>query len=126
MVAENDSLPISLVLHTVFCPRRTWLEINGENTDTYQMQAGHSAHRKVDDPKTSRSEQIRSLDVRSSTMGIHGRIDVIENKNDSVRIVEYKATPVKLKRLSPKRTKCNLLCSRFVLKSLGSKSIKLQ
>lgn len=119
MVAENDSLPISLVLHTVFCPRRTWLEINGENTDTYQMQAGHSAHRKVDDPKTSRSEQIRSLDVRSSTMGIHGRIDVIENKNDSVRIVEYKATPVKLKPIVTEANKVQLALQQICLEESG-------
>lgn len=35
----GDALPISLVCHTVFCSRRMWLEVNGEKTDTYQMQA---------------------------------------------------------------------------------------
>lgn len=80
----TESLPISLVLHTVFCPRRTWLEVNGEKTDTYQMQAGHSAHRRVDDARTSRKEQRRSVDVLSSSLNIHGRVDVVEVNEGTV------------------------------------------
>lgn len=51
---DTEYLPISLVCHTVLCPRRTWLEANGEKTDTYQMEAGYSAHRRVDSPGQSR------------------------------------------------------------------------
>ena len=32
-----DPIPISLVVHTVYCPRRAWLESVGEKTDTMQM-----------------------------------------------------------------------------------------
>ena len=51
--SAGDELPISLVMHTVYCPRRAWIESNGEKTDTSQMQEGQSAHKRVDDPKTS-------------------------------------------------------------------------
>ena len=40
-----DPIPISLVVHTIYCPRRAWLESVGEKTDTVQMQAGVDAHR---------------------------------------------------------------------------------
>lgn len=34
-----DPIPISLVAHHIFCPRRAWLEAAGEQTDTHQMAA---------------------------------------------------------------------------------------
>lgn len=43
MISTDESyLPISLVAQTVYCPRRAWLEANGEKTDTSQMQHGCS------------------------------------------------------------------------------------
>lgn len=33
----SDPIPISLVVHSVYCPRRAWLESVGEKTDTMQM-----------------------------------------------------------------------------------------
>ena len=33
----SDPIPISLVVHTIYCPRRAWLESVGEKTDTMQM-----------------------------------------------------------------------------------------
>lgn len=33
----QDILPLSLVAHTVFCPRRTWLEAAGEHSDKSQI-----------------------------------------------------------------------------------------
>ena len=47
--SDEDYLPISLVTHAAFCERRTWLEVNGEKTDTSQMQSGFSAHKPVDE-----------------------------------------------------------------------------
>ena len=32
--AGREPLPISLVAHHVFCPRRAWLEAMGEKTDS--------------------------------------------------------------------------------------------
>ncbi len=57
MTAEgtaHDPLPISLVAHHVFCPRRAWLKAMGEKTDTRQMAVGLAEHHASDDPASSR------------------------------------------------------------------------
>ena len=36
----SDPIPISLVAHTVFCPRRTWLEAMGETTPSIAIEHG--------------------------------------------------------------------------------------
>ena len=64
--SAGDELPISLVMHTVYCPRRAWIESNGEKTDTSQMQEGQSAHKRVDDPKTSRGTQQHAVTISSA------------------------------------------------------------
>lgn len=93
---SRESIPISLVAHTVFCPRRAWLEINGEKVESFSIEVGHSVHRGVDNASTSRPRQNRSKDIRSQEIGIHGRVDSINLKDDgSVSLVEYKATPLK-------------------------------
>ena len=94
--SAGDELPISLVMHTVYCPRRAWIESNGEKTDTSQMQEGQSAHKRVDDPKTSRGTQQRAVTISSTRLGLTGRCDAIEPQEDgTTRIIEYKATPVR-------------------------------
>ncbi|MEX3504815.1 CRISPR-associated endonuclease Cas1 [Corynebacterium sp. LK2510] len=95
MTVKGDPLPISLVCHTVFCPRRTWLEANGEKTDTYQMQAGHTAHRRVDNSAESRPNELRSLTLASRELGLSGRADLVRTGERSVELVEYKATPLR-------------------------------
>jgi hypothetical protein len=55
--AGREPLPISLVAHHVFCPRRTWLETTGEKTDTHQMAVGLDEHHASDDPAASRGTQ---------------------------------------------------------------------
>lgn len=96
MTSTNEqSLPISLVCHTVFCPRRTWLEANGEKTDTYQMQAGYTAHKRVDRPSESRPKELRSLTINSQKLGVNGKADLIRTEGEKVRLVEYKATPLR-------------------------------
>lgn len=94
--SAGDELPISLVMHTVYCPRRAWIESNGEKTDTSQMQEGQSAHKRVDDHKTSRGAQQRAVTISSTRLGLTGRCDAIEPQEDgSTRIIEYKSTPVR-------------------------------
>lgn len=68
MVSEikADPIPISLVVHSLFCPRRAWLESVGEKTDTMQMQAGLDAHRRVDNAAESRATARRAVNVRSN------------------------------------------------------------
>jgi len=89
-------VPISLVAHWVFCPRRAWLEASGETTDTVQMAVGTKDHRATDDPSTDRAGMLRAVDVRSERLGIVGRCDTIEIAADGrATVVEYKATPVR-------------------------------
>jgi len=91
-----DPIPISLVVHTIYCPRRAWLESVGEKTDTVQMQAGVDAHRRVDNAAESRASEYRAVNVRSERLGLSGRCDVIEGTDDGpLTVVEYKATPVR-------------------------------
>lgn len=96
-MSGDDKLPISLVAHTVFCPRRAWLEAQGEQADSYAMTAGTLAHRRVDQPAESRPEVRRAVSVHSESLGITGRCDVVEVSSDGLSVVEYKSTPVRRK-----------------------------
>jgi CRISPR-associated protein Cas1 len=94
---NEDDLTIGLVAHHVFCPRRAWLEVHGEKTDTEQMAHGTADHATVDDPATSRSTRRRAVDVSSQDLGISGRCDSIEIDEETGRmtIVEHKAAPLR-------------------------------
>jgi CRISP-associated protein Cas1 len=92
----TDPLPISLVAHHVFCPRRAWLEAAGETADSWQVAEGTAAHTVTDDPSTGRSATIRALEVADETLGIVGRCDTIEVAPDGrLTIIEYKSAPVR-------------------------------
>jgi CRISPR-associated protein Cas1 len=96
MTAPDDPLPISLVAHHAFCPRRAWLEVHGERTDTGQVAQGIADHAAVDDPGTSRSVRLRSVDVRSERLDLTGRCDTVELSDDgAMTVVEHKAAPVR-------------------------------
>ena len=88
-------MPISLVCQWVYCPRRAWLEAAGEMVDSYQMEAGISAHENVDNPVTARFGEARSLEVSSESLGVTGKLDCVFFRDGGAEIVEYKATPIK-------------------------------
>nr|AIZ06534.1 Cas1 protein csb3 [Salinispora tropica]AIZ06536.1 Cas1 protein csb3 [Salinispora tropica] len=91
-----ELIPISLVAHQAFCPRRAWLEAMGEKTDTHQMETGTQAHTPADDPTGSRARRYRAINVISHDLGVTGRCDTIElDENAAMTIVEHKATPVR-------------------------------
>ncbi len=91
-----EPVPISLVAHHAFCPRRAWLEAMGEATDTHQMAVGTQAHAAADDPSVSRPRTLRAVEVGSKKWGVIGRCDVVEfDDHDRATVVEYKATPVR-------------------------------
>jgi CRISP-associated protein Cas1 len=91
-----ELIPISLVAHQAFCPRRAWLEAMGETTDTHQMAIGTQAHAPADDPTGSRSRRHRAVDVVSHDLGVIGRCDTVElDGNAAMTVVEHKATPVR-------------------------------
>jgi hypothetical protein len=76
--ADDKPIPISLVVHQAFCPRRAWLEVMGETTDTVQVATGTVEHGGTDDTATSRATRLRGVDVRSDRLGITGRCDTLE------------------------------------------------
>lgn len=91
-----DSIPIGMVAHHVFCPRRAWLEAHGERTDTAQMAIGKRDHAAVDDPSTSRVARLRAVEVSSARLGVHGRCDTVEIGDDgTLTVVEHKAAPLR-------------------------------
>jgi CRISPR-associated endonuclease Cas1 len=93
---QRDLIPISLVAHEAFCPRRAWLEAVGETTDTHQVAIGIEAHAPADDPSGSRSRRYRAVDVISHDLGVVGRCDTVElDENAAMTVIEHKATPVR-------------------------------
>lgn len=96
MTESAEPLRIGVVAHHAFCPRRAWLEVHGERTDTGQVAQGLADHAAVDDPATSRSERLRSVDVRSERLNVAGRCDTVEVADDgTMMVIEHKAAPVR-------------------------------
>lgn len=117
---SSDPIPISLVVHSVFCPRRVWLESVGEKTDTMQMQAGTDAHRRADKATESRPTEHRAVSVRSERLGLSGRCDVVEGVADGpLTVVEYKATPVRRRPEITQANRLQLALQRLCLEEMG-------
>lgn len=94
--SPDGTIPISLVAHHVFCPRRAWLEAAGEKTDTYQVAVGVEAHEMADQPGSGRPGRLRAVEVAELGLGINGRCDTVEvGPTGALTIVEYKSTPVR-------------------------------
>lgn len=72
-MTEPESLRIGLVAHHAFCPRRAWLEIHGEETDTAQVAQGVADHAAVDEVSTSRPVRRRAFELQSARLGLVGR-----------------------------------------------------
>lgn len=120
MTKEHDYLPISLVAHTQFCERRAWLELNGEATDTSQMQAGHSAHARVDDPQSSRTTRRTAVPLRSASLGIVGRADEVQiDETGTAFLVDYKSSPVRKKATVTPAHRLQLSLQRLCLEEQG-------
>ncbi len=91
-----EPIPISLVAHHVFCPRRAWLEAAGETSDSHQLAVGLAEHTASDDPAASRPRRLRAVEVASTSLGVVGRCDTVElDDDDRATVVEHKATPVR-------------------------------
>ena len=93
----EDTLPISLICDFIFCPRRAWLEIQGEKIESLQMERGFHDHRAVDDANGGRGDtDYRAVNVNHQGWGLSGRLDAVRlNEDNGVIIREYKATPVR-------------------------------
>lgn len=118
--SPEDALPISLVAHHVFCPRRAWLEAVGERTDTEQMTVGELTHSAVDDRAASRGVRFTRIEVASDTLGIVGRCDAVEvNEDGTLQIVEHKATPVRREATVTEPMRIQLALQAMALEEMG-------
>ncbi len=118
--AETEPIPISLVAHHVFCPRRAWLEAAGEATDTAQVAAGVVAHAATDEPATSRPAVLRAIEVADEELGVTGRCDTVEVGADgSLTIVEYKAAPVRREPVVTEAMRVQLALQASTLRAAG-------
>lgn len=117
----DELIPISLVVHQVFCPRRAWLEAAGETTDSYAMAVGHSTHRRVDEPRGGVRAEVRGLDVSDSELGITGRCDVVrKGADEALTVVEFKATPVRHSPTVTEGMRVQLALQGLALESAGN------
>ncbi|RAX20806.1 MULTISPECIES: CRISPR-associated endonuclease Cas4/Cas1 [unclassified Actinomyces] len=124
---SQEAIPISLVIHTVYCPRRTWLESVGEKTDTAQMQAGTDAHRRADQAGESRAKEHRAVSVRGDRLGLTGRCDVLEGDPGApLTIVEYKATPVRRRPEVTAANRIQLALQVLCLEEMGEQVAETQ
>lgn len=122
LLSESEaSIPISLVAHHEFCPRRAWIEASGEKLSTsYAMAMGDSAHQRVHDPAASDGSTVRSMDVRSADHRFHGRLDAAETgPSGALRIVEYKATPVRSSATVTEPMRIQLALQAIALEEMG-------
>ena len=116
----DETIPISLVVQYAYCPRRAWLELQGEQTDTYQMQVGYDAHRLVDSPASHGTDEVRAIEIRSTKLGVSGKVDAIKVDGGKLRIREYKATPVRKVATVTRGMRVQLALQKKCLEEMGN------
>lgn len=110
---EEDYLMISGIQHFVFC-RRQWALIHVEQQweDNYFTVDGELKHERADSPEIHEKRKdmisIHALPVKSQTMAITGKCDVVELKQSENGVYlpqysgYYSVTPIEYKRGKPK------------------------
>lgn len=115
----RDPIPISLVAHTVFCPRRTWLEAMGETTPSIAIEHGVAVHSGVDRRSNDRHATRQSVDVSDPDLGVVGRCDVIRQGEDGLRVIEYKTSPIRRQPVVTEAQRVQLALQVSCLKAMG-------
>lgn len=116
-------VPISLVAHTAFCPRRAWLEAMGERVDSIAIEHGIAAHRAVDERQDDRVGRRRSVDVTHSSLGLTGRCDVVVHGADGLEVVEFKSAPLRAKAHVTRAQVMQLALQRLCLEDMGERVV---
>ncbi|AXE37696.1 CRISPR-associated endonuclease Cas1 [Acidipropionibacterium virtanenii] len=117
---SDDTIPISLIAHTVFCPRRAWIEAQGEQVDSFAITAGTMAHKRVDNASESRPGAERAMLIHSEELGLTGRCDVVKEQDDqSLEIVEYKSTPSRRRALITESQRIQVIAQVICLEEMG-------
>jgi CRISPR-associated exonuclease Cas4 len=112
--AEDLLLPISALQHYLFCPRQCALihveRLWAENTATTE---GRILHEKADSGQSNRRgglQTLRSVQLRSFSLGIAGVADVVEKRGDLLTPVEYKRGKPKAHRADEVQLCAQALC----------------
>ncbi len=91
--------PVRMVNEFVYCPRLAWLEwVAGEWADSADTVEGRFRHRRIDRPggelPAAPEEHVaihaRSVTLGSETLGIIGKLDLVEGEGSRVTPVDYK------------------------------------
>lgn len=115
----SDPLPISLIAHTAFCARRAWLEAVGEQVDSVAIERGIADHVSVDARSDDRLRRRRSVDVFHAELRIVGRCDIVDIGDDGVRVVEFKASPIRRRAEITVAQEVQLALQGLCLESMG-------
>jgi len=95
----DDTLWLSMLEHTAYCPRQTALIHNEQTfTDNVYTVQGNLAHERVDQPETTWEEGRRverHLPLWADRLGLRGIADVVEFEGDQPYPVEYKRSRVR-------------------------------
>ena len=112
--AEDMLLPISALQHYLFCQRQCALihieRLWAENAATAE---GRIMHEKADSGQAERRgglQTLRSVQLRSFTLGIAGVADVVEKRGDVLTPVEYKRGRPKAHRADEVQLCAQALC----------------
>jgi CRISPR-associated protein Cas1 len=116
---RQDAIPISLVCDYLFCPRRAWLELQGEKVDSAQMQAGFSKHQRVDIVPNRGSNEASAIDIMSNSLGLSGRTDVVRVESEVSEYVNTRQLRYAEKQRLLSQCACSLPCRRFASRKWG-------
>jgi CRISPR-associated exonuclease Cas4 len=114
-LAEEDCLiPLSALQHYLFCPRQCALihveQLWAEDGATAE---GRLLHERTDAGKPDRRQGIRnlrSLSIRSATLGVTGKADVVEFHGEKPYPVEYKRGRPKVHRADEVQLCAQAIC----------------
>lgn len=117
---DEDPLPISLIADFVFCPRRAWLEMQGERVESAQIQQGTNDHA-VADRFTGVDDAglFHAIDIRANQWNLSGRLDAVQLTEAGAIIREYKATPVKREMRVTDAMRIQLALQAMCLQEMG-------
>ncbi len=94
-------LPARMINEFAYCPRLAYLEwVQGEWADNAETAEGRHAHRTTESAESSLPQEgegedeatihAQSVTLASETLGIIGRLDLVEGRGDVVSPVDYK------------------------------------
>jgi CRISPR-associated protein Cas1 len=119
MSIADDPLPISLVAHTVFCPRRAWLEAAGEQVGSVAIEQGTADHARVDAQSDERAHLRKSVNLRHDELGLVGRCDVLKTEQDTIDLIEFKSAPLRRRPEVTQAQRIQLALQRLCLEDAG-------